>query len=139
MRLKIVNALLIIVSMILSLMMFTNKNVDFDFLNNLFNKMTSHMKIIKEKEVSSINYFNYLDKYIYTNEAHSIYFPYEATVMSVKENMLILKSTSGYLCFFENVLDINVNVFDRVNSDYKLATFIDYFIFYYVKEGKKYS
>lgn len=138
--LKIINIFLVIIALILAYLIFIKKDLHLEKLNNYFHALTNYLNILnKPTTVSNTNKFIHLDNDIYYNEDYQIYSPYYGTILKVSDHEITIKCNNGYLAYFENIINVNVNIFDVVNKDDSLANFIDNFTFYLTYDGKKYS
>jgi hypothetical protein len=139
-KLNFLNTILILTAISISVLIFTHKSLNTTIIRNLFETMTNHISINdKEKEVANENILIKLNEYTYTNDSYSVYCPFKATVIDTNDNNIILKCDNDYYAYFENVINVNVNKFDYVDSYDELANFEDCFTMYFYKEGIKCS
>ena len=139
-KLNFLNTILILTAISISFLIFTHKSLNTTIIRNLFETMTNHISINdKEKEVANENILIKLNEYTYTNDSYSVYCPFKATVIDTNDNNIILKCDNDYYAYFENVINVNVNKFDYVDSYDELANFEDCFTMYFYKEGIKFS
>lgn len=137
---KIINSFLLVIVFLLSFSIFKNKNYDYSkympFLNGLTNYLNFATKI--DSVSNTINFIK-ISKNKYYNDSYYAYSPYEGTVLEASDNMVIIKCINGYLAVFENLEKVDVFKYDVVNKNTKLGFFIDYFIFYFKKDGMRYE
>ena len=137
---KFLNLILIIIAIIISYLMFTNKEVNFKKLHNLFNVITNYLNLgYKEKSVSSSIKFINIENDNYFNYDYQVYAPSNGTILDCNDNSIIVKCENGYLAIFENLINVNVSKFDVVYKNDRLANFIETFTFYYFLNGEKYT
>ena len=137
---KLLNAFLLVVAIIIAYCIFTKKDVNFNRLKSLFETMTNYLNIGKEdKSVSNFPKFISISDDKYYNDNYSVYTPKKGTVMYVTQNSITIKCHDNYYAYFSNVINVKVSKLDVVTDEYALANFIDYFTFYYIYNGNKYT
>jgi hypothetical protein len=134
---KLCNFILLIICVIISSLLFINKQYSLNTLKNVFNNLFSFAYIgYDNMTTSSSQNFIKLEQDKYYNDSYSIYTPMKGSVIKVGKDYIDIKCENGLICHFSNIININVKVLDVINKDYKLANFIDYFIFYFIDDGK---
>ena len=134
---KLCNFILLIICVIISSLLFINKQYSLNTLKNVFNNLFSFAYIgYDNMTTSSSQNFIKLEQDKYYNDSYSIYTPMKGSVIKVGKDYIDIKCENGLVCHFSNIININVKVLDVINKDYKLANFIDYFIFYFIDDGK---
>lgn len=134
---KLINLLLLIICIILSSLLFINKQYSLNILKNIFDNLFSFAYIGYDNIItsSSLNFIK-IDQYKYYNDSFSIYSPMKGSVIKVGKDYIDIKCDNGLICHFSNIINVNVKVLDVINKDYALANFIDYFVFYFLDDGK---
>ena len=137
---KLINWFLIVICICISSLLFINKQYSLNTVKNIFDNLSSFLYLgYKDVSTSSSLDFIKIGENKYFNNSFSVYSPLKASVIKKGEDYLILKCDNGLICVFENIINIKVDVLDVINSDYSIANFIDYFIFYFVNDGVKLS
>lgn len=137
---KLINAILIIISLFLAYNIFIKKDMDFSFLKNLYSTMTNHININKYNQtVSTINYYKKVAEYTYTNESYSVCCPYNGTIIKQNDSEIVIKCDNGYYAYYSSLINIVVRKNDVITSQDELANFIDTFNFYFKKGEQVYS
>lgn len=134
---KVFNLILLVISIAISSLLFINKQYSFNILKKAFDKLFSYAYIgyNQVNTSSSLNFINISgDKYY--NSSFSVFSPYKASVIKIGDDYIILKCDNGLICHFSNLINIDVKLLDVINKDYALANFIDYFVFYFIDDGK---
>ena len=134
---KVVNLILLVISIVISSLLFINKQYSFNSLKKVFDKLFSYA-YFGYNEIntsSSLNFIKVSDNKYY-NESFSVFSPYKASVIKTGDDYITLRCDNGLICHFSNLVNINVKLLDVINKDYALANFIDYFIFYFIDDGK---
>lgn len=136
-KIKIINVWLIILSLIISTLIFNYKTMNITFINNVFSSMINHTHLGKQDSSVSnnLNYIRIADN-TYTNASYCVYSPFIATVIEVNESSIVLKNHDNIYIFFENIININVKRLDYVNCDDILANFIDNYKLYFIKNNE---
>ena len=114
---KIMNLFMILISLIASGFIFVNKDYS--------------MPISKK-------IYRLIDNFYY-NDSYSIYSPFIATILEIDTDSIYLKCNNDFVVCFKNIINIKVNKYDVVDTNVKLANFIDYFQMYFIKGDKTYS
>ena len=134
---KLVNLLLLTLCCIISLFIYTNKQVSLLNLNNIYSFLNNHIKLdYNSKSVSSSLNYIYVSKYTYTNNSFSIYSPFSGTIISKNEYSILIRCDNDYHLIFKDIININVNNYDVINSEIKLANFIETYTMYFIKNGE---
>ena len=134
---KLCNFILLVICVCISSLLFINKQYNLKTLHNIFNNLFS-FAYFNYEEVNTSSSLNFIkiDKYKYYNESFKIYSPFKASVIKKENDSLILKCDNGLICYFSNLINVNVNVLDVISKDYELANFIGYFVCYFIYDGK---
>ena len=134
---KTINMFLLVISLILSNVIFYNKNINIEHLKKIYNNMISFVNMgIKESAVSNSTNFINIEGYKYCNNNYQIYCASKGTIIHKNENTLIIKNQYNIYQCFSNVFNVLVNKGDVVDSSYPLAYFEEYFIFYFLIDGE---
>lgn len=137
---KILNIILILIAVLLSYLIFSKKNIQFNVLKKIFEATYNYINVgSTNQKVSSFMYFVPINKNQYYNEYHEIYSPQKSTILSVDDESITLKCENGYHAYFGNLLNIQVTNNDVIYPSFAIANFDDYFIFYFYKNGVVYS
>lgn len=138
---KLINFILIISALIISSLIFINKEVNLYGVKKIYNHLTNfiYIKTNESKSVSSSIKFIKIDNNKYYNDSFTIYCPYKATVIDVNESEIILKCENNYYAYFSNLASVNVSKYDFIVPEDKLAYFIDHFVFYFFKDNERYT
>jgi len=137
---KTINFFLLIIAILLSFLIFKNKDFNLGKLNQLFNTMTNFLNIGKtnQKVSSSVNFIK-LEKDKYYNDSFTVFSPFKGTIIDKQKTSITIKCDNGYLAFFDNLVSVSISKYDVIETFNKLGYFEDYFIFYFIKGEEKYS
>lgn len=134
---KLVYKLLVIVAVILSFLIFKDKNLSFNNIS-FYNKTFSYLLISKKAQnVSNINSYIHIKNDIFTNNEKKIYPLNNGTIIDVSNDEIILKTITGYLVKYSNFISLLTSKYDVVNKSNELAYFDDYFTCTIIKNGER--
>ena len=137
---SIVNIFLLVISIIISSMIFSNKEIKFNALKSVFEAFSNYINIGKHTStVSSFNYFVYISNNKYYNVSNSIHSPTKGTIIDYSDDSLLIKCDNNYYAYFENIINIEVSYLDVVDPSFSLANFIEDFTFYFIKGSTKFT
>lgn len=138
---KMISIILIVFSCIISFMIFKNKDYSLNFINHAYNYFNNYLYLdtFKDSKVNASLNYDLIEKYNYKNASLTIYCPFDGTIIESSENKIIIKCDNGYYANFLNIINIQVSKYDVVKKDDIIAYFIDYFTFYFIKDGITYS
>ena len=125
---KILNLFMILISLIVSGFIFVNKDYSMPISKKIYGLIDNFLFINANN--NSVN--NY-------NDSYSIYSPFIATILEIDTDSIYLKCNNDFVVCFKNIINIKVNKYDVVDTNVKLANFIDYFQMYFIKGDKTYS
>lgn len=138
--LVIINILLIVVSIVISCLIFSNREFKVNALKSVFEAFSNYINIGKSSTpVSSFNYFIYKANNKYYNVDYSIHSPTKGTVIDYDESSILIKCENSYFAYFDDVINVNVHILDVVDPSYCLANFIEDFTFYFYKGNNIYT
>ena len=137
---KILNLFLILISLIASGFIFVNKDYSMPISKKIYGLIDNFLFINANNNSvnNSLNYIKLKDNFYY-NDSYSIYSPFVATILEIDTNSIYLKCNNDFVVCFKNIINIKVNKYDVVDTNVKLANFIDYFQMYFIKGDKTYS
>ena len=138
--LKIFNFLLIIIACILSAKIYLDKSINLQITNSFYSFLTSYTKIVNNKKSvsNSLNYIK-VNNYLYTNNSHSIYSPFNGNVIDVDDSSITIKCENNYILVFKDLINVNVYRYDYITSEDLLANFIDNYYMFFYKDNQKIS
>lgn len=137
---KILNLFMILISLIVSGFIFVNKDYSMPISKKIYGLIDNFLFINANKNSvnNSLNYIKLKDNFYY-NDSYSIYSPFIATILEIDTDSIYLKCNNDFVVCFKNIINIKVNKYDVVDTNVKLANFIDYFQMYFIKGDKTYS
>ena len=99
--------------------------------------MISFVNIGKNVEdVSSSMKFIRLNEYHYYNNEYCVDSLKKGTVVEKNESSILVKSYDNEYQYFANLINITVNKYDVIDSEYPISNFIDYYVFYFIIDGE---
>lgn len=137
---KILNLFMILISLIVSGFIFVNKDYSMPISKKIYGLIDNFLFINANNNSvnNSLNYIKLKDNFYY-NDSYSIYSPFIATILEIDRHSIYLKCNNDFVVCFKNIINIKVNKYDVVDTNVKLANFIDYFQMYFIKGDKTYS
>lgn len=137
---KILNLFMILISLIVSGFIFVNKDYSMPISKKIYGLIDNFLFINANNNSvnNSLNYIKLKDNFYY-NDSYSIYSPFIATILEIDTDSIYLKCNNDFVVCFKNIINIKVNKYDVVDTNVKLANFIDYFQMYFIKGDKTYS
>lgn len=137
---KILNVLMIIISLALSGLIFINKDYSLTTIKKIYNVFDNFLLLNdSNKTVSSQMNFIKINENYYYNDSYCVYSPFKATVINYDKNSIYLKCDNSYIACLKNLINVNVSKYDVVVKGDKLANFVDYFELFFIKGESVYS
>lgn len=134
---KLINLFLLVIAITLSNLIFYKKNFNLNFIYKLYQNMISFVNIGKNVEdVSGSMKFIRLNEYHYYNDEYCVYSLKKGTVVEKNESSILVKSYDNEYQYFANLINITVNKYDVIDSEYPISNFIDYYVFYLIIDGE---